>query len=239
MVRRVGRTEARIRWIVAKLIVFDQVPYDIDAEPIDPASKPKTHHLIDGRSDRWIAPVQIRLSGEKGVIVILSTCAVIFPGAAVESRQPIIGWPIRNGIPPDVPVALATSSRGSALQEPGVTIGGVVGDQIENDLDALRVGGGEERVEVVQVPKQRINVGIGRNVVTEVCHGRPQERPQLDRVDTELDQIRQALRDSLQVTNAVAVTVLKRPRIDLIDDAGLPPKCTLHETHQVRSAMMM
>ena len=52
-----------------------------------------------------------------------------------------------------------------------------------------------------------------------------------NRVDTEFDQIRQALRDSSQVANAVVVTVLKRPRIDLIDDPGLPPKYTLHETH--------
>jgi hypothetical protein len=57
MVRRVGRAEARIRRIVAKLIVFDQMPYDVDAEPIDPASKPKTHHLVDGRPDSRVAPV--------------------------------------------------------------------------------------------------------------------------------------------------------------------------------------
>jgi hypothetical protein len=90
-----------------------------------------------------------------------------------------------------------------------VTIGGVVGDQIENDLDALCVGGGKQRVEVVQVPEQRVNVGIVRNVITEVCHWRGENRSQPNRVDAELDQIRQTLRDSSQVPNAVAITVLK------------------------------
>src|SRR5262249_4303846 len=115
------------------------------------------------RSDSRIAPVEIRLGGEKGMIVILSGCAVIFP----------------------------------------------------------------------------VNVGIVRDVITEVCHWGRENRRQPNRIDAELDQIRQTLRDSSQVTNAVAVGVLKRPRIDLIDDAGLPPKCALHGAPQVGSAMMM
>src|SRR5262249_12416067 len=120
MVRRVSRAEARIRRIVAKLTALDQVPHGVDAESIDPASKPVTHHLVDGRPDGRVAPVEIWLSGEKGVIVRLSACAIIFPGAAAEYRQPIVGRTAVCGwIPPDVPVAFATSSRGSTLQEPG------------------------------------------------------------------------------------------------------------------------
>src|SRR6266511_1997666 len=84
MVRRVGRAEARIRRIVAKLPVLNQVPHGVDAESIDPAPKPVTHHLVDGRPDGRVAPVEIWLSGEKGVIVKLSACAIIFPGAAAE-----------------------------------------------------------------------------------------------------------------------------------------------------------
>ena len=87
-----------------------------------------------------------------------------------------------------------------------MTVGGVVGDQIENDLDAMRVGGGEQRVEVVQVAEQRVNAGIVRNVVTEVRHWRRENRSQPNRIDAEVGQIRQALRDSSQVANAVAVT---------------------------------
>src|SRR5438132_5117188 len=107
MVRRIGRVEVRIRRIVAKLVVFDQMPQNVDAETIDPASKPKTHHLVDGRADSRTAPIEVRLGGEKRVIVILSGCVVIFPSTAAKYRQPIVGRPaIRGGVLPDVPVPL-------------------------------------------------------------------------------------------------------------------------------------
>src|SRR5262245_66419426 len=99
MVRQVGRAETRIRRIVAKLSVLDQMPDDVDAEPVDATSKPEAHGVVDGRSDRGIAPVEIRLGGEKGMIVMLSACAVIFPSTAAEYRQPIVGRPaVRGGI---------------------------------------------------------------------------------------------------------------------------------------------
>src|SRR6266536_419160 len=222
MVLRVARAEVRIGRIVAKLLILDQVPDDVDAEPIDPASKPETHHLIDGRPDGRVTPVEIRLSGEKGMIEILSASAIIFPRATAEYRQPIVGRStVRGRTLPDVPVALATSSRRSALQEPRMPIGGVVGDQIENDLEALRMGRRDQRVEVVQTPEPRIDVGVVRDVVDEVCHGRREDWRQTNRIDSELEEIRQALREPAQVTDAVTIGVLKRARIDLIDDAGL------------------
>src|SRR2546427_8450761 len=101
------------------------------------------------------------------------------------------------------------------------------------------MGGCEECVEVVQGPERRVNVGIVRDVIAEICHWRREDRRQPNRVDAELRQIRQTLRDPSQITNAVAASVLERSRIDLIDDAGLPPRSTLHETYRVRSAMMM
>src|SRR5437667_11257863 len=63
MVRQVGRAETRIRRIVAKLSVRDQMPDDVDAESVDATSKPEAHHLIDGRSDSSIAPIEARRSG--------------------------------------------------------------------------------------------------------------------------------------------------------------------------------
>src|SRR5262245_39664420 len=83
------------------------------------------------------------------------------------------------------------------------------------------------------------NVGIVGDVIAEICHWRREDRRQPNRVNAELLQIRQTLCDPAQITNAVAVSVLKRSRIDLIDDAGLPPRSALHETYQVGSAMMM
>src|ERR1700745_1669561 len=91
----------------------------------------------------------------------------------------------------------------------------------------------------MQAPEQRVDIGIIRNVIAEVRHRRSKDRRQPDSIDSELDQIRQTSRDAAQVTNAVVIAVLKRPRINLIDDGGLPPKPTLHDGRQFGSSMLI
>jgi hypothetical protein len=111
----------------------------------------------------------------------------------------------------------------------------VVRDQIENDSQALRVGSLQQGIEVAQAPEQRVYVGVVGNVIAEIHHGRRKDRRKPERIDSELDQIRQTLQDATQITDAVAIAVLERPRIDLVDHAGLPPKCTLHDVLQVEA----
>src|SRR5262249_36497226 len=84
MVRQVGRAETRIRRIVAKPSVLCQMPDDDDAKAVDASLNPETLWLVGGGSYGGIARVEIRLGGEKGMIVILSGCAVIFPSTAAE-----------------------------------------------------------------------------------------------------------------------------------------------------------
>ena len=43
-------------------------------------------------------------------------------------------------------------------------------------------------------------------------------------------QVVETLENAIQVADAVAVAVLKRSRIDLVDDAALPPRQLLHLT---------
>src|SRR5207244_10204122 len=71
--------------------------------------------------------------------------------------------------------------------------------------------------------EQRVDAGIVRNVVTEIGHRRGKDRRQPDRVHAERFQIRQAPADPPDIANPVTVGILKRPRIDLIEDAVPPP----------------
>jgi hypothetical protein len=84
LVRRAPCDESRIAGIVPELVVLDQVPQDVDAEPVDAAPQPEPHRLIDRVPHLRIAPVQIRLLLEKGVVVVLPAAAVEFPRAAAE-----------------------------------------------------------------------------------------------------------------------------------------------------------
>ena len=85
----------------------------------------------------------------------------------------------------------------------------------------MRVGG--ERVEVRQRAEGRVDVAVVGDVVAEVGHRRAVERRQPDAVDAEPLQVGQPPPDALEVTGAVAVGVLERARIDLVDGAVAPP----------------
>ena len=80
-----------------------------------------------------------------------------------------------------------------------------------------------QRIEIRHGAKQRIDAGVIGNVVTEIRHRRRENRRQPNRIDAERFQIRQARNDPVDIADAVAVGVLKRARIDLIENAVSPP----------------
>ena len=79
LVRRPAFAEMRIGRIVAKLRILDQVPDHIDAEAVDALAKPEAHHVIDGVAHLRIAPVQVRLLRQEGVIIILPGRRIVLP----------------------------------------------------------------------------------------------------------------------------------------------------------------
>src|SRR5260370_26358729 len=120
LTRRPALAKIRIGRIVAKLRILDQMPDHIDPEAVDPFPKPEAHDVINGLAHRGIAPVQIRLLAEEGVIIILPGRGVVFPGAAAEFRQPVVRRPAVPGrLAPDVPVALWITACTPPFAEPG------------------------------------------------------------------------------------------------------------------------
>src|SRR3954470_20779591 len=80
-----------------------------------------------------------------------------------------------------------------------------------------------QRLEVRHLAEQRIDADVVGNVVPEIGHRRGKDRRQPDRVDAERFPIRKAPEDAGEIADAIAVRVLKRARIDLIEDAVAPP----------------
>src|SRR5262245_33542869 len=104
-----------------------------------------------------------------------------------------------------------------------MTIGRVMVNVIENDHDSARMRRRAEAVEFIQRAEQRIDVTVIADIVSEVGHRRRIDRRHPDRVDTEPAQIVQTLAYSLEVADPVAICVLKRARVDLVNDPMLPP----------------
>src|SRR4051794_18759511 len=83
---------------------------------------------------------------------------------------------------------------------------------------------GEQSIEVGQFAEYRIYGRVIRNIVAEIRHRRAEDRREPERIDAKLRKMRQPADDACKVADAVALAVLKRPRIDLVDDGGLPPR---------------
>ncbi len=175
--RRPALAIMRIGRIVAELRILDQVPDHIDAEAVDPLAQPEAHGVVDRLAHLAVTPVQVRLLGEEGVIIILSGCLIERPGAAAEFRQPVVRRAtVRLRIAPQIPVALRIVARASRLDEPGMLVGGVVGHEVEDQLETARMHGSRKRVEILHGAEQRIDPGVIRNVVTEIGHRRRKDR---------------------------------------------------------------
>ena len=111
----------------------------------------------------------------------------------------------------------------SASRNHVVPVGGVVGHDVDDDLDAGVVQRGDHLVEVVQRAEPRVDVAVVVDVVAAVGQRGRVERAQPDRVDAEVAQVGDPRGDAGQVADAVAVGVGEAARVDLVDDGLAPP----------------
>ena len=71
------------------------MPEYIDAKAIDTLPKPETHDIVDRLTHCGIAPVQIGLLSQEGVIIVLPCAGVVFPSAAAKFGRPVVrGSPV-------------------------------------------------------------------------------------------------------------------------------------------------
>src|SRR4051794_10823853 len=99
----------------------------------------------------------------------------------------------------------------------------MVRDDVGDDTEVERVRLSNELVEVVERSEEGVDVHVVRDVVPVVCAWRRVERREPERVDTEVLEIRQPLRDTGNVADTVAVRVSEAPHVDLVEDGVAPP----------------
>ena len=103
-------------------------------------------------------------------------------------------------------------------------VGGVVDDQLGDDADAARVRLVDEALEVVQRAVARMDVLVVGDVVAVVAQRRRIERQQPERVDAELLEVVELLRQAGEVADAVVVAVEEGADVHLVDDGVLVPE---------------
>src|ERR1035438_8720180 len=81
----------------------------------------------------------------------------------------------------------------------------------------------KKSLEIFKGPIPGMNRPIVRDVVAVIAQGRREKRHQPDRIDSEFLHIIELLRESLKISNAIAVAVKECAYVDLVDDGVLIP----------------
>ena len=212
---------------VAQRRVLADVVHHVDAEAVDAAVEPEAQHVVHGATHLGVAPVQVGLLGQEGVQVAL-------PGGRRRRSRPGLGAKAARqllGAPPSGAGSRHTYQsrlgRCARRRGPRRTTGAGsevwFGHPVDDHPQAALVGLGEQAVEVVEGPEERVDVAVVGDVVAEVGHGRAEERREPDGVDAEPGEVVEVRRMPGQVAHAVAVGVGEGAGVDLVDDAPLPP----------------
>ena len=180
---QVGRS-VEVGWIVAQLFVFDNEANDIHAEPVHAAIQPKAQGVKHGSFYVRVAPVEFRLLWHKLMQVILPGRFIPRPRRAAKKAAPVVGQrAVGLGIAPDVPIPLGVVAAAARFNKPRVLVGSVVGNPVNDDLDAAGVGGFYKAVKGCQVAKHRVNIAIVGHIVAKIFHRRRVERANPDGIN--------------------------------------------------------
>src|ERR1700758_3809688 len=109
----------------------------------------------------------------------------------------------------------------------------VIGHEVENKAKPAPMYLCEQPVEVGHGAEEEIDPTIVRDVISKIGHGRRVNRGNPDRVNTKFHQVVEAVQNTPKVTDAVAIAVLKRSWIDLVNHRSFPPLQFPHQTDKL------
>jgi hypothetical protein len=213
-----GRVGARV---VPQAGVLEQAVGDVDAEAADAAVEPEPERPLEVRGHGRIAPVEVGLLGGEQVQVPPAVRQA-GPRRTAEERLPVVRRLLRRRREV-VPAGLGGVGVGERGPEPRVTVGGVVGDDVEDHPQAQPTGLVHQGLEIGDAAV----LGVDRPVVDDVVAavratgGIVRVDPQC--VDAQPGEVGQPGAQAGQVADAVTVAVGEGPQVDLVDHRRPPP----------------
>ena len=210
-------------------IVFDERRGHVHAEAVCTQREPELHDvdkLLLGcaavRVIHWKLPTRIvdlreavvecRLAIEEILHVHPVALAIASDAASFVVFQPVVR--------PDIAVCILIFLWQSGFLKPLVFQRGMPRDQIDNDLDAVFMRSRAERGEIlIRAVARRDLVKIG-DIIARVAERRFIERIQPDCREAHVADVGQLRPDTIQITDAVRICVIKRLRIDVVKNRG-------------------
>ena len=188
---------------------------DVHAESVNSPVHPPVHHLVDCLTQFGSFPIEVGLLGRELVEIVFTALRIIGPRGSAEIAPPAIGFgswlagdmPFLCGHPP-IPIRFVAGFV-TGFDEPSVLIRGVVNHQIHNDFEAEVVGGAKQFIHVIESAEHGVDVLVVGDIVAVIVLGRYVHGAQPNNVNAKFCHIGQAPGDSLDITDPVAVCVLK------------------------------
>ena len=184
--------------------------------------------------DVRVVPIEVGLLGREEVEVPLSRRAVGV-GRAGPRFAPEIGRPVVRHLraaralarmEPEAGPLRRTRRRCEGSLEPGVLIGDMVRDDVDDGPDAQAPRLGDQLLGFLEVSEGGVDGPVVGDVVAAVRQRRDVPGREPDRVDAEVGQVRQVGSDTGEVADPVTVAVGEAPDVDLVDDRPAPPLVT-------------
>ena len=200
----------------------------VHAEAVDAFIEPEAHDGENFLADLGIIPVEVGLFYGEVVEVVLVGFGVELPGGAGEDGAVVVGrFQFAVGASfagaPEVEVTVGVVFGAAGFDKPFVLVGGMVGDEVDDEAHVPLLDAGEHGVEV----GHRAEVGhygaVVADVVAVVGVGGGEVGREPDDVDAKLLKVIEVLGDAFEVADTIAVGVLEGARVDLVDDGFFPP----------------
>src|SRR6516225_2998342 len=207
-------------------VALNKVRNRVHPQPIDAHIQPVAHHLQDFLDHSGIIEVQIGLVREKAVPKILLGYRIPRPIGSLRVRKyNSRALVLLFCIAPYIKVALRrTAGRLTGRLKPRMLIGSVVHDQLDHHLETAVVSGRQKLPEVVNRAIHRMDVQIIGDVVAVILQRGRKEGQEPQASDTEVLKVIHFLNQTREVTDSIAIAVLKCADVQLIDNGILIPE---------------
>ncbi len=204
---------------------------DIDPEAIHTAVEPESEYTIEEAPDFRVLPVEVGLALIKDMEIPLAGGSIRVrdprPCGAAEDRLPVVGRKLAvlaQAIAEHIARSLGRArSRGQGRLEPLVLLGGVVGNQVNNDAQAQVVSSGNQCLSLSKRAEHGVNVAVIRHIVTGILLRGAIERRQPNCVNAQIGNGGKPADNACQVAHSITISIGKRSWINLVNDRVTPP----------------
>ena len=117
--------------------------------------------------------------------------------------------------------------RATRFLKPRMLVGGVIHHHLDDHPQTAIVRAVQECLEILESAVAGMNGVIIRDVIAIIAKRRGIKGQQPDGVDAQLLQIIEALRQARKVADAVAVAVIERAHVQLVNDGVFVPQAVL------------